>query len=172
MSRVLFSSDRLRLQQAAPSEGLLEQRLDFVSNTSVRVACPRYVGFQIQRRAQGIAARISHDDAHLSRDHFGAKVVRMAAYSRARPVSIKERFHKRAQVGNETVVPGHKPVKLPAARQILVFEAERLARHDVAQRSARYLFVDRGKFVTGPREEPGHRGKSMPDVAGPRGVQV
>src|SRR5215470_19724700 len=163
MSRLPFSSDRLRLQQAAPSEGLLEQRLDFVSNPSVRIACPGYVGFQIQRRAQGIAARVSDDDAHLSRDHFGAKIIRMAAYPKCQPASVQQRFHKRAQVGNETVVPGHKLIELSAARQVLVFEAMRFAWQDLAKRSARYFFVDRGKFVTGPREEPGHRGKSMPD---------
>src|SRR5436190_24135987 len=110
------------MRERAPQE-----RLDFLSNVTICVAGPRNVRLNVERREQGFSPAVRYDDAHFARDQFCAQIIRMAAYAKREPSPVQQRFHKRPQIGDETVVPGHQLVELSATRQILIFKTMRLS---------------------------------------------
>src|SRR5712692_8767748 len=127
-SSFFISSVQFNIQQAAMRERALQERLDLPLNMTIRVACPRDVGFHIKRRSQSFSPGVRYDDAHFARNEFRAQIIRMATYAKREPSPIQQGFHQRPQIGNETIVPRHQLIELAATRKILIFEAMRLPR--------------------------------------------
>src|SRR5262245_8376631 len=96
--------------QSAPGQRALELRLDARPQRLVRIANPRHVGRDIERRGQWSAALVRHRHTELAGDELRAEIVRMAAEGSG-SVSLAE---QRSQIGDEPIVPGHQLVELAA----------------------------------------------------------
>ena len=64
-------------------------------------------------------------------------------------------------------MPGHELVKLSAGREILIFEAMRLAVFHISEGAAHYLFVNRRELFARAGEETRQTGKTVPDTPRP-----